>query len=70
MPVIADTETGLLTNIHEGIPGSSMNIDKIHLVNGNYEYYHYLCDGFNDTVRFYAILFCYLLSFYLNAASE
>ncbi|XP_045502202.1 ufm1-specific protease 1 [Colias croceus] len=36
----------LLVNVHE----SDENISKhnCYLVNGNYEYYHYLCDGFDD----------------------
>ncbi|KAI5636088.1 peptidase family c78 domain-containing protein [Phthorimaea operculella] len=37
----------LLTNVHESadVPNSP---DKYYLVRGNYEYYHYLCDGFDD----------------------
>ncbi|XP_035435310.2 ufm1-specific protease 1 [Spodoptera frugiperda] len=37
----------LLTNVHE-TAGISKNSGKTYLVSGNYKYYHYLCDGFDD----------------------
>ncbi|XP_050352263.1 ufm1-specific protease 1 [Nymphalis io] len=38
--------TQLATNVHEGL---HLNFSKnCYLVCGNYEYYHYLCDGFDD----------------------
>ncbi|KAL0820340.1 hypothetical protein ABMA28_006240 [Loxostege sticticalis] len=39
----------LLTNIHKGIENVKQS-GRNHLVSGNYEYYHYLCDGFDDRV--------------------
>ncbi|XP_026741371.1 probable Ufm1-specific protease 1 [Trichoplusia ni] len=39
--------SGLLTNIHES-EGILKGSGKTYLVSGNYEYYHYLCDGFDD----------------------
>lgn len=48
--------SGLLTNIHKGAAFSSENQEKLHLVSGTYEYYHYLCDGFDDRVSFFS--FC------------
>lgn len=42
----------LLKNVHIGIAEeiSNVNKGKTFLVSGNYEYYHYLCDGFDDRV--------------------
>ncbi|KAH9634593.1 hypothetical protein HF086_006218 [Spodoptera exigua] len=37
----------LLTNVHE-TAGISKDSGKTYLVSGNYKYYHYLCDGFDD----------------------
>ncbi|KAF9424736.1 hypothetical protein HW555_000037 [Spodoptera exigua] len=37
----------LLTNLHE-TAGISKDSGKTYLVSGNYKYYHYLCDGFDD----------------------
>lgn len=37
----------LLTNVHE-TAGISKNSGKTYFVSGNYKYYHYLCDGFDD----------------------
>lgn len=46
--------SALLTNIHESEDASFSpeNQGKLHLVSGTYEYYHYLCDGFDDRVIF------------------
>lgn len=43
--------SGLLTNIHE-TAGTVKESGRTYLVCGNYEYYHYFCDGFDDRVRF------------------
>ncbi|XP_073953922.1 ufm1-specific protease 1-like [Choristoneura fumiferana] len=39
--------SSLLTNVHEGKEIDFLS-GKSYLVSGNYEYYHYLCDGFDD----------------------
>ncbi|CAB3228995.1 unnamed protein product [Arctia plantaginis] len=39
--------SGLLTNIHE-TAGAVKEAGRAYLVSGNYEYYHYFCDGFDD----------------------
>lgn len=39
----------LLTNVHEG-PDFLNLPEKTFLVTGDYEYYHYLCDDFDDRV--------------------
>ncbi|KAJ8717770.1 hypothetical protein PYW07_005700 [Mythimna separata] len=39
--------SGLLTNVHE-TAGIAKGSGKTYLVSGQYEYYHYLCDGFDD----------------------
>ncbi|XP_075981242.1 UFM1 specific peptidase 1 [Anticarsia gemmatalis] len=39
--------SSLLTNIHE-TAGTRKETGRTYLVSGNYEYYHYLCDGFDD----------------------
>ncbi|XP_063366745.1 ufm1-specific protease 1 [Cydia amplana] len=39
--------TSLLSNVHEGAE-VQFSLGNIHLVSGKYEYYHYLCDGFDD----------------------
>ncbi|XP_021208437.1 probable Ufm1-specific protease 1 [Bombyx mori] len=38
--------SNLLVNIHESLV--SKQTGKSYLIKGNYEYYHYLCDGFDD----------------------
>lgn len=41
--------SALLTNVHEG--SDFLNFpEKTYLVAGDYEYYHYLCDDFDDRV--------------------
>jgi len=37
----------LLNNVHED---SGQKINDTGVVRGNYEYFHYLCDGFDDRV--------------------
>lgn len=37
----------LLSNVHFGLDTPPLST-KTHLVKGNYSYYHYKCDGFND----------------------
>lgn len=45
----------LLTNVHEGV---HLNFAKNSVyVSGNYEYYHYLCDKFDDRV----VIICYII---------
>lgn len=46
--------TGLLTDVHDGLQIDSFS-KNCYLVRGSYEYYHYLCDGFNDRVRLYLL---------------
>lgn len=43
--------SSLLTNIHE-TAAISKDTGQTYTVTGNYEYYHYLCDGFDDRVRY------------------
>ena len=43
--------TGLLTDVHDGLQIDNFS-RNCYLVKGSYEYYHYLCDGFNDRVGF------------------
>ncbi|KAI3686398.1 hypothetical protein L1987_80074 [Smallanthus sonchifolius] len=38
----------LLKDVHIGIPSSGVNGGDVSLVQGSYEYYHYLQDGFDD----------------------
>lgn len=48
--------SGLLTNnVHEGA-GLSENKKNLYLVSGSYEYYHYLCDGFDDRVNLFVAI--------------
>ncbi|KAH7528303.1 hypothetical protein FEM48_Zijuj05G0058400 [Ziziphus jujuba var. spinosa] len=39
----------LLKDVHIGIPSSGVSGGSVALVQGSYEYYHYLQDGFNDS---------------------
>ncbi|XP_031405210.1 probable Ufm1-specific protease isoform X2 [Punica granatum] len=39
----------LLQEVHIGIPGSGVSGGIVSLVQGSYEYYHYLQDGFDDS---------------------
>ncbi|KAI7727432.1 hypothetical protein M8C21_020437 [Ambrosia artemisiifolia] len=39
----------LLKDVHIGIPSSGVNGGDVSLVQGSYEYYHYLQDGFDDS---------------------
>lgn len=48
--------SGLLTNVHESA-WIVKDSGKTYLVSGKYEYYHYLCDGFDDRVRYVLYLF-------------
>ncbi|KAM5571827.1 putative Ufm1-specific protease [Rosa sericea] len=41
--------TTLLKDVHIGIPSSGVSRGSVSLVQGSYEYYHYLQDGFNDS---------------------
>nr|XP_004299176.2 PREDICTED: probable Ufm1-specific protease isoform X2 [Fragaria vesca subsp. vesca] len=41
--------TTLLKDVHIGIPSSGVSGGSVSLVQGSYEYYHYLQDGFNDS---------------------
>lgn len=46
------SNSGLLSNVHEG--AEFLNFpEKRFLVAGDYKYYHYLCDGFDDRVSTY-----------------
>ena len=50
-----------LKNIHVGLePPKDVIVDSIHLVKGDYLYYHYGCDGFDDRVNNY----CHMISIY------
>ncbi|XP_066980582.1 ufm1-specific protease 1-like isoform X1 [Macrobrachium rosenbergii] len=42
-----DYTTRLLSNVHEGLPLPD-NVTDVQLVAGQYLYYHYGCDGFDD----------------------
>lgn len=42
-------ERGLLKDVHLGIPSSGVSGGRVSLVQGSYEYYHYLLDGFDDS---------------------
>ncbi|KAG7199557.1 hypothetical protein KM043_014168 [Ampulex compressa] len=44
--MVIDYTTNLLKNIHEGVPVPDAG--ETRLVQGDYEYWHYGCDGFND----------------------
>ncbi|XP_029130625.1 probable Ufm1-specific protease isoform X2 [Cajanus cajan] len=39
----------LLKNVHTGIPSSGVTGGTVSLVQGSYEYFHYLQDGYNDS---------------------
>lgn len=44
----------LLTNVHVGLEkfiSSNNELKHSYYVSGNYEYYHYLCDGIDDKVK-------------------
>ncbi|MBA0761646.1 hypothetical protein Goshw_012415 [Gossypium schwendimanii] len=41
--------SSLLKDVHIGIPGSGVSGGSVSLVQGSYEYYHYLQDGFDDS---------------------
>lgn len=48
-----DYRVNLLKNVHEKLPLPEPTGDTF-LIRGDYEYWHYGCDGFNDKVlRFY-----------------
>jgi hypothetical protein len=53
----------LLTNVHKVDETNKTEelSEKTYLVFGNYDYYHYLCDGFDDKVCFTFITFYILL---------
>ncbi|KAJ0174232.1 hypothetical protein K1T71_010378 [Dendrolimus kikuchii] len=41
--------SSLLTNVHENSTTNALSIiGQSYLITGKYEYYHYLCDGFDD----------------------
>ncbi|KAM2820206.1 hypothetical protein PS2_038532 [Malus domestica] len=42
--------SSLLKDVHVGIPSSGVSGGSVSLVQGSYEYYHYLQDAFNDSV--------------------
>jgi len=50
-----DYRDTLLTNPHEELSTPSGCDSSVTLVRGNYSFYHYGCDGFDDRVCFYAI---------------
>ncbi|KAG8388515.1 hypothetical protein BUALT_Bualt02G0133600 [Buddleja alternifolia] len=39
----------LLKDVHHGIPSSGVSGGSVSLIQGSYEYYHYLQDGFDDS---------------------
>ncbi|KAK4427021.1 putative Ufm1-specific protease [Sesamum alatum] len=41
--------SSLLKDVHQGIPSSGVSGGSISLIQGSYEYYHYLQDGFDDS---------------------
>ncbi|XP_042499341.1 probable Ufm1-specific protease isoform X1 [Macadamia integrifolia] len=41
--------SALLKDVHSGIPGSGVSGGIVSLIQGSYEYYHYLQDGFDDS---------------------
>ncbi|KAL0357607.1 UNVERIFIED_CONTAM: putative Ufm1-specific protease [Sesamum calycinum] len=41
--------SSLLKDVHQGIPSSGVSGGSISLIQGSYEYYHYLHDGFDDS---------------------
>ncbi|QHO16194.1 Tobamovirus multiplication protein [Arachis hypogaea] len=50
----------LLRDVHIGIPNSGVSGGSVSLVQGCYEYFHYLQDGFNDSIF-------HLMNFLVNA---
>ena len=46
-----DYSTSLLRNVHLGLPHPGPG--ETCLIKGDYEYWHYGCDGFNDKVQYY-----------------
>jgi hypothetical protein len=40
----------LLKDVHIGIPSSGVSEGVASIIQGSYEYYHYLQDGFDDSV--------------------
>lgn len=55
--------SSLLKDVHIGIPSSGVSGGIASLVQGSYEYYHYLQDGFDDSVWDLLLLF----NFFLNS---
>lgn len=49
----------LLPNVHENLP-VPQGAKEIECVKGDYLYYHYGCDGFDDRVCIYLNYFIYL----------
>ncbi|CAA0813359.1 Probable Ufm1-specific protease [Striga hermonthica] len=43
--------SSLLKDVHLGIPNSGVSGGHISLIQGSYEYYHYLQDGFDDSIH-------------------
>ncbi|KAK6153246.1 hypothetical protein DH2020_012885 [Rehmannia glutinosa] len=41
--------SSLLKDVHHGIPSSGVSGGHVSLIQGSYEYYHYLQDGFDDS---------------------
>lgn len=41
--------SSLLKDVHHGIPSSGVSGGHVSLIQGSYEYYHYLHDGFDDS---------------------
>lgn len=52
-----------LVNVHDGLSVSSQTGGQQYLIQGSYEYYHYLQDKMNDKVYFF--LFCFFFCFFL-----
>ena len=44
-----DYVCSLLANVHDGLE-KPQEVSEIYLVKGDYLYYHYGCDGFDDRV--------------------
>ena len=48
-----EKDLNLILNIHRSFPPPSDAIpSSLRMVSGDYYYYHYLCDGTNDVVRY------------------
>ncbi|KAG2399241.1 Ufm1-specific protease [Vigna angularis] len=56
----------LLRDVHFGIPSSGVTGGTVSLVQGSYEYFHYLHEGYNDSVI--AILLLSFLEFFVALA--